>query len=706
MLEKGDSVGDYKLVKFLGRGQFGEVWLAEKKLQFSTRSVRHALKFLPSPEDDASLKNIEAEVDTWIEAGSHPNVMSVIDMFVAKDKIVIISDFAEGGSLGDWLKSNGGKAPTEESALEMMSGILRGIEHLHERKIVHRDLKPDNILLQGNFPRIADFGISRIVSGATLKTKAIGSPAYMSPEAFNGSKSPQTDVWSAGVIFYELLTGAQPFEDDALWLLMKKIQDEEAAALPEFIKPEIRAIVETALEKNPQKRFQTATEMRRAAERALHNVKSGEYNFGSGEIPQKNISTEIIEIPNSEIPNSNDEKTIADVDVSSGESQETLLNVSDRDLKKITADETVKLDYPIDDNKTFFKPGENKNANETRKSPIDQTGDNQPEKTVDFQESEKLNGERRQEEILKLGDDLKRNRTGGSLENKKGAKFYLGIGGGIVGLFLIAFVVWQFAGEKPAAISNSNSSAANNSNRAKPAAPNAPGGMALVSGGEFMMGRDRGESLAEEPAHKVSVKSFFMDVYETSNGQFIDYLLRNPNAKLPKDWQRVGGDQIDYPQRKSLKVLDTYPVVDVDWNQASDFCREAGKRLPTEEEWEFAARGSSNFIYPWGDEWKDGLANVYSQSVQAIGTKEGASPFGIYDMSGNVWEWTASDFKAYPNGKLPDTFAGKKNLKTIRGGSFEATRNFATTTYRIGWAATGAENYSRTGFRCVKDISE
>jgi formylglycine-generating enzyme required for sulfatase activity len=89
-----------------------------------------------------------------------------------------------------------------------------------------------------------------------------------------------------------------------------------------------------------------------------------------------------------------------------------------------------------------------------------------------------------------------------------------------------------------------------------------------------------------------------------------------------------------------------------------------------------------------------------------VGTSKGVSPFGIYDMIGNAGEWTASDFKAYPNGKLTDVYAGKTNLKTIRGGSFGGNRNFATTAYRIGWRATGAETYNITGFRCVKDIDK
>src|SRR5687768_5218969 len=156
MLEKGDKVGDYTLVRFLGRGQFGEVWLAEKQLGIGKRRVRHALKFLFDLGDEVNLKSAEAEIDTWIEASGHPNVMSVLDMLIYKDVVVLVSEFAEGGSLHGWLRKYGGKAPSYDHALEMMLGILKGIGHLHSRKIVHRDLKPENILIQGDYPRIAD----------------------------------------------------------------------------------------------------------------------------------------------------------------------------------------------------------------------------------------------------------------------------------------------------------------------------------------------------------------------------------------------------------------------------------------------------------------------------------------------------------------------------------------------------------------------
>src|SRR4029079_1070965 len=106
---------------------------------------------------------------------------------------------------------HGGAAPSIDKAVRMTSGILAGLEHLHTKRIVHRDLKPANILLQGETPRLADFGIARVLKSTAHTGSIAGTPCYMAPEAFDGDRSEQSDMWSTGVILYRLLSGRLPF---------------------------------------------------------------------------------------------------------------------------------------------------------------------------------------------------------------------------------------------------------------------------------------------------------------------------------------------------------------------------------------------------------------------------------------------------------------------------------------------------------------
>ena len=114
---------------------------------------------------------------------------------------------------------------------------------------------------------------------------------------------------------------------------------------------------------------------------------------------------------------------------------------------------------------------------------------------------------------------------------------------------------------------------------------------------------------------------------------------------IPKTWKANSNSFIEGRER--------FPVAGVTWEAATSYCKDLGKRLPTEEEWEFAARGTDQRLYPWGNMWQEDKANANgSNGFIEVGAKNGTSPFGIFDMVGNVWEWTDSNFTAYPNGEI------------------------------------------------------
>lgn len=273
--------------------------------------------------------------------------------------------------------------------------------------------------------------------------------------------------------------------------------------------------------------------------------------------------------------------------------------------------------------------------------------------------------------------------------------FLVAVAGSFVLALTVAGFIWlgqkMVAGLEPEA---QNAAPPQNVVPSSPAAPQAPAGMVYVPGGEFMMGRDDGDEY-ERPAHKVEVKPFYIDIYEVTNEEYAKFVLET-NWLPPLGWENE-----NYPAGAARK-----PVTGVNWDDANAYATWAGKRLPTEEEWEFAARGTDGRRYAWGNTWSKGLANANGESKASVdvGSFAGGSPFGAYDMIGNVWEWTASSLKAYPGGKLPESPSGE--TRVIRGGNFLSSESQATATYRMGLLRTDdPSRYKTTGFRCVKDVN-
>jgi formylglycine-generating enzyme required for sulfatase activity len=235
--------------------------------------------------------------------------------------------------------------------------------------------------------------------------------------------------------------------------------------------------------------------------------------------------------------------------------------------------------------------------------------------------------------------------------------------------------------------------------------------MVLVPAGNYIIGRNDGDEL-ERPQYSVELKPFYIDRTEVTNADYKKFVDQTGHA-APLGW--TDGN---YPAGRDL-----WPVVNVSWQDAVDYATWSGKRLPTEEEWEAAARGSEGRVYPWGDRWNRNLANIDSKSISDVGQHaDGASPFGALDMIGNVWEWTADWYSPKHEADAPKACCVPENphggaeagsydprqpqiripRKVLKGGSHLCAPNYCR---RYRPAARHAQpidsSTSHIGFRCV-----
>jgi len=283
--------------------------------------------------------------------------------------------------------------------------------------------------------------------------------------------------------------------------------------------------------------------------------------------------------------------------------------------------------------------------------------------------------------------------------------------------------------------------------------------MVLIPAGPFIMGSDEKDTSGkteefgfikplfadEHPQRTVQLDAYLIDKYEVTNEKYKDFVI-DRNYWMPEQWKQDGyllthdilsiADletlrrlasetyRLDMDTRKMTKEqllteidkknrhLDKIPVTGVSWHDADEYCRWRGKRLPSEAEWEKAARGTTGFEYPWGNEWQEGKSNSGGESnwefgVAPVGSYvEGRSPFGLYDMAGNVMEWVADWYKPYPGNKYVSKDYGEK-YKVVRGGGWGGVghytiSHFSRSAYRF--YVKPDSKFNDLGFRCASDI--
>ena len=223
-----------------------------------------------------------------------------------------------------------------------------------------------------------------------------------------------------------------------------------------------------------------------------------------------------------------------------------------------------------------------------------------------------------------------------------------------------------------------------------------------IPSGILLMGTDSGFP-EERPRHPVKVAAFGMDRCEVSIEDYRRFVASKHNSAFepsPIAEANAPNDYFSNPQYLR------YPIVNVNWYAASAYCQWLGKRLPTESEWEWAARGSENRLYPWGNDWDAADLNGSASSKDVHFTSicgsssRGASGFGVYDLAGNVAEWIADWYGPYPQSGADDPSFGK-SYRVVRGGSWLSQPSGLTAVARD--FADPSKGYESVGFRCVKD---
>ncbi|KAL8992005.1 MAG: hypothetical protein Q9169_007451 [Polycauliona sp. 2 TL-2023] len=253
----GQRLGHYTVKKTLGEGSFGKVKLAVHRISGQEVALKIISRKKLISRDMAG--RVEREIQ-YLQLLRHPHIIKLYTVITTPADIIMVLEYA-GGELFDYLVKHG-KMP-EEKARRFFQQIVCAVEYCHRHKIVHRDLKPENLLLDGDLNvKIADFGLSNIMTDGNFLKTSCGSPNYAAPEVISGKlyAGPEVDVWSCGVILYVLLVGRLPFDDEFIPALFKKISAGNYN-VPSYLSQGAKTIIQRMLRVNPVQRI-TVQEIR------------------------------------------------------------------------------------------------------------------------------------------------------------------------------------------------------------------------------------------------------------------------------------------------------------------------------------------------------------------------------------------------------------------------------------------------------------
>ena len=723
--------GKYHLECRLGQGGMGVVY----KARHAYLKTQHAIKvILPDlVGNDPQLVTRFRQEALAAAAIRHQNVVGVSDYGVAQGTMpFLVMEFVEGESLHDLLEREGKLSP--ERAFEVISAIAAGVGAAHHQGIVHRDLKPLNVMICKDKPqmsdaiKILDFGLAKIKSGELLgsfiqaqTTGLMGSPYYMAPEQWaDEDPDARSDIYSLGVMLFQMLAGDVPFKGSSIPAIMKKHLSDETPPMSGFgvsVPPQVELAVRHTLEKEKAKRTATVEDLTEEMRSAVGIAASNTGMLGSvtnRSLPVSNLNLLTnppqanVYVDNVAVGQSKEDGWLLLEGLQSGNHQLRVSRDGFQDWES-----NVIFDGKPKQIVAELKSGTNENAI-PRPSFQTMPGVLQPIKPDTAPNLIAAQGNSQTENYQAGQPTFQSSQQSGYIETPPVKKSFfsplvLAITG-ICALLLLAMVgvggafMFGLVGRTNGGVNATNKDIVvvpNNSNVQNPPIT-VKAEMAKITGGKFRMGRNDG-SPVERPEHEVDVKDFRMDKTEVTTGEYFDFVKETNYTPTPANWE--GG--------KPLPGTENTPIRFVNMDDIEAFIKWRSKRdgvtyrLPSEEEWEYAARnGNDNNLYPWGDKFEKSCAVVDKpdSAPEPVGSKKcGENKWGILDLIGNVYEWTGTRTALYPGntGDVKDQFKGITNV--FRGGSAfskSSGSSAITSTYR-GFTTLDKRD-AQLGFRLVR----
>ncbi len=704
--------GKYQIECRLGQGGMGVVYKARHAYLKTQLAIKVILPDLVG--NDPQLVTRFRQEALAAAAIRHQNVVSVTDYGVIGGTVpFLVMEYVEGESLHDLLVRE--KSLSPERAFELIAAVCAGVGAAHHQGIVHRDLKPLNIMICSDKPnmsqavKILDFGLAKIKSGELLgsfiqaqTTGLMGSPYYMAPEQWaDEDPDSRSDIYSLGVMLYQMLAGDVPFKGSSIPAIMKKHISDRPPTLAESginVSPELEKAILHTLQKKPDDRTPTVEvfvdELREAiypGQQFLTTARS--LPVSSLKVTSKPPKSSVF-VDNVAVGQTHDDGHLLVEGIQSGNHR---LRVSHSGFQDWMAD--VVCDGSPREIVAELQRGDLDSKTAIPKPSISVSGSGKQDLSTKFSHGSPDEMEQT------VQQNFEPNRFDVSVVTappKKGSAvspWLLGILG-LFGLFLIgaigigsAYMLGLFGGGSvpPANISASPTPAES--------PPQFTAELVPIPGGTFKMGRNDGRE-NERPENSVTVPAFRMDKFEITNGEYYSFVNETGYRPVPAHWVN------DRPVPETEKM----PVRFVNIEDIEAFARWRSKRdgvtyrLPTEAEWEFAARnGAKQNLYPWGNKFDSKCAVTDKESTvpDAVGTATCPNDWGVMDLIGNVHEWTGSKASLYPgsSGQILET---RELRHMIRGGAAltKSEGEFGiTSTFRFD--VTTSTRDKELGFRLV-----